>query len=236
MRVASLSALCGAAQHTAFGLFSLSREGLTPGPKSGVMAHLMPVRGLMRYLAIITSLALTSPAVAATPKVGQTAPNAQIETIAHAKFDLDSLRGQVVVINFWATWCVPCRAELPLLDGYYRAQKQHGLVVLAATTEDSLPEYQMRKLFGAMSITPVHRLKGPYAPLGAVPTNFIIDRAGVLRYAKAGAFSLDELNAILVPLLGETPPATTTAAHFNPPRSGEGDRPQGGGGAAPHGA
>jgi len=168
----------------------------------------------MRYLAIITSLALASPAIAATPKVGQIAPNAQIETVAHAKFDLDSLRGQVVVINFWATWCVPCRAELPLLDSYARVQKQYGLVVLAATTEDSVPEYQMKKLFAMMSITPVHRLKGPYAPLGAVPTNFIIDRAGMLRYAKAGAFTLDELNDILVPLLRETPPATTTATAF----------------------
>jgi hypothetical protein len=67
-----------------------------------------------------------------------------------------------------------------------------------------------------MAITPLHRLRGPYAPLGAVPTNFIIDRAGVLRYAKANAFTLDELNALLVPLLQQpVPPAggtTTTSA------------------------
>ena len=187
----------------------------------------------MRLPAVVLTLAIAAPAVAATPTVGQMAPNAQVETVAHAKFDLASLRGQVVVINFWATWCVPCRKELPLLDGYYRVQKDHGLVVLAATTEDSVPEYQLRKLFAAMAIMPVHRLKGPYAPLHAVPTNFVIDRAGVLRYAKAGAFGIDELNDILVPLLNEAPPAVVTVAsavtvsggaHLHPtlPLQGEG--------------
>jgi thiol-disulfide isomerase/thioredoxin len=168
----------------------------------------------MRIVPIVLSLLFATPVLAATPRVGQMAPNAEIETVSHEKFDLASLRGQVVVINFWATWCVPCREELPLLDAYYRKQKQHGLVVLAATTQDSVPEYQMRKLFAAMAITPVHRLKGPYAPLNAVPTNFIIDRDGVLRYAQAGAFTLDELNANLVPLLSAPQPAITTAARF----------------------
>jgi thiol-disulfide isomerase/thioredoxin len=167
-------------------------------------------------LPILALIATPAAVRAAEPRLGQIAPNAQMQTVAGARFDLASLRGQVVVINFWATWCVPCRRELPLLDAYYRAQKDHGLIVLAATTEDSVPEYQMRKLFAMMAITPLHRLRGPYAPLGAVPTNFIIDRAGVLRYAKANAFTLDELNALLVPLLQQpVPPAggtTTTSA------------------------
>jgi thiol-disulfide isomerase/thioredoxin len=178
-----------------------------------------------KFLAIMALLLAPISAQAANPKVGQTAPNAQFVTVQGAKFDLASLRGQVVVINFWATWCVPCRQELPLLDAYYRAQKDHGLIVLAATTEDSIPEYQMRKLFAALAITPLHRLKGPYAPMQAVPTNFVIDRQGVVRYARAGAFTLDELNALLVPLLSEPVPAgdgTTTAsvAAPQPPFSG----------------
>lgn len=60
----------------------------------------------------------------------------------------------------------------------------------------------------------VRHLRGPYGTLGAVPTNFVIDRAGVLRYAKAAAFSVDDMNSILVPLLSEPAPAsaTTTAS------------------------
>jgi len=176
----------------------------------------------MRTLALAAITLLLAPfsAQAAAPTVGQTAPNAQFVTVQGAKFDLASLRGQVVVINFWATWCGPCRKELPLLDSYYRAQKEHGLVVLAATTEDSIPEYQMRKLFAAMAIVPLHRLKGPYEPMEGVPTNFVIDRQGVVRYARAGAFTLDGLNALLVPLLREPAAADggTTTASAAPPR------------------
>ncbi len=168
----------------------------------------------MRKFIMAACVLLGTPALAATPKVGQPAPNAQFETVAHQKFDLVSLRGQVVVINFWATWCGPCKQELPLLDAYYRAQQKNGLVVLAATTESSVPEYQLRKLFSALSITALHRLQGPYAPMEGVPTNFVIDRAGVVRYAQAGAFTLDGLNELLVPLLNEHPAPTTTSANF----------------------
>jgi thiol-disulfide isomerase/thioredoxin len=166
----------------------------------------------MRGLLFSGLLALvTLPQIAhANPKVGAIAPDARFETVTGQKFDLASLRGQVVIINFWATWCVPCRQELPLLDAYYRAQKDYGLVVLAATTEDSVPEYQLKKLFGIMAITPLRRLKGPYAPLEGVPTNYVIDRAGVVRYAEAGAFTLESLNDVLVPLLRQAPPQATT--------------------------
>jgi thiol-disulfide isomerase/thioredoxin len=75
-----------------------------------------------------------------------------------------------LILNFWATWCAPCKEELPLLDTYFRIDEKAGLRVLA------------------------------------VPTNFIIDRNGVLRYAKAGALTLDDLNTLLVPLLREPEP------------------------------
>jgi len=126
---------------------------------------------------------------------------------------LSQTAGKVVVLNFWATWCVPCRAELPALDAYYKLQKSHGLRVFAITTEDSIPEKKLHELFSAMTIEPIHKLKGPYAYIDhAVPTNFVIDRAGKVRYAKAGAFDLARLNEILVPLLKEPPPADAQLA------------------------
>jgi hypothetical protein len=81
--------------------------------------------------------------------------------------------------------------------------------VFAVTTENSLPIYQLKKLFSVLHITPAKRIKGPYDPIGGgVPTNYVIGRDGVLRYAKAGAFDLDALNAVLVPLLREPAPAS----------------------------
>lgn len=120
---------------------------------------------------------------------------------------LAELRGQVVVLNFWATWCVPCRKELPLLDNYYRRLRDEGLRVYALTTESSLPLYKLKPLFAAMAIPAVSRVRGMPRSMAAVPTNFIIDKAGMVRRTKADAFELDDLNAELIPLLNEHPPA-----------------------------
>jgi len=144
---------------------------------------------------------------AAPPKVGDVAPDFQLTMIDGTKITLEELRGQVVVLNFWATWCGPCKRELPLLDKYYEIQRSHGLRVFTIATEDSLPLYQLKKLFAVMKIPSAKRIKGNYPVLQGVPTNYVIDRSGHVRYAKAAAFDLDDLNRELVPLLNEPVPA-----------------------------
>jgi peroxiredoxin len=169
---------------------------------------------LFRAAAIGSALVgagLATPVSAGSDKVtvGEPAPDFTLTLVDGSKVTRDELRGQVVVLNFWATWCVPCRAELPTLDTYYNMRKDAGLRVFAVTTEDSLPIYQLKKLFAAMHIPAVRKVKGPYDTMGnAVPTNIVIGRDGRVRYAKAGAFDLDRLNQILVPLLREPPPAS----------------------------
>ncbi|MFL6858009.1 MAG: TlpA family protein disulfide reductase, partial [Allosphingosinicella sp.] len=81
------------------------------------------------------------------------------------------------------------------------------LRVIAVATEDSVTPRQMRPLFDVLTIEPARRVKGPYRPIeDAVPTNYIVDRAGVLRYAQAAVFDLPLLNQELVPLLREPAP------------------------------
>jgi peroxiredoxin len=152
--------------------------------------------------------ALPALAVPSKPKVGAPAPEAELTLIDGKKIKLSEMRGDVVVLNIWATWCVPCRQELPLLDRYYALQKAHGLRVFALSTEDSVPIYKMKPLFATLSIQPTKKIKGPYGAIdNAVPSNYVIDRMGVLRYAKAAAFDLEDLNRELVPLLNEPRPA-----------------------------
>ena len=163
---------------------------------------------ILRLLTLVlVPLTLAGAAPAKKPVIGEPAPPFELTLVDGTKVTLDQLRGNVVVLNFWATWCVPCRSELPALDTYYKLRQDRGLRVYAITTEDSVSLFRLRKLFEVMHIPPVRRVKGPYAPIGgAVPTNFIINRAGKIVYAQAGAFDLDKLNEVLIPLLKEPVP------------------------------
>jgi peroxiredoxin len=149
----------------------------------------------------------------AAPKIGQPAPDFTVTTFGGRTVKLADLKGDVIILNFWATWCGPCRAELPLLETFFRAYSKYGFQVLAVATEDSVPEDKLKPLAAKLTIPLVRRMKGPYRDLDAVPTNYIIDRAGNLAYAKAAAFDLDQLNALLIPLLKEPIPELAPAAN-----------------------
>ena len=144
--------------------------------------------------------------------VGSTAPPFEGTTVDGKPVTLKAFRGNVVIVNFWATWCAPCRIELPLLDGYMRAREKNGLRVIAVTMDARrVPVSAISEVQGQLSVPLLKDFKGDYAPVrNSLPTNYVIDRAGIVRYAKEGAFSLDKLNEILVPLLNEPVPADST--------------------------
>jgi cytochrome c biogenesis protein CcmG/thiol:disulfide interchange protein DsbE len=140
-----------------------------------------------------------------TPQVDQPAPDFHVSTFDGEKLSLADFKGQVLILNFWATWCGPCKKELPLLEGYYRARQQAGLKVLAVATEDSLTPFQLKPLAKELTIQMVKHFKGDYGEIKMLPTNFVIDRHGILRYAQSGGFTLEGLNEVLTPLLAEHP-------------------------------
>ncbi|HZZ88534.1 MAG TPA: TlpA disulfide reductase family protein [Caulobacteraceae bacterium] len=180
-------------------------------------------------------LALCAPAspVFAWPKIGQAAPDFTVTTFGGKTVKLADLKGDVIILNFWATWCAPCRRELPTLEALFKAYNKYGFQVLAVATEDSVPPEKLRPLAAQLTIPFIKHLKGPYRQLDGVPTNYVIDRNGKLVYAKAGAFDVDSFNAIVFPLLKEpipeespqtTTPTTTapapTPTGAGPPKAG----------------
>ncbi|HEY2049784.1 MAG TPA: TlpA disulfide reductase family protein [Caulobacteraceae bacterium] len=161
-----------------------------------------------RILTLGAALALSplSARARVRPVVGQTAPDFHAVTFQGQKVALADFKNEVLVLNFWATWCGPCRKELPLLDAYYRAQQRFGLKVLGVTLQEQIPVGDLAPLAKMVSFAMARHFSGPYGDGAEVPSNYVIDRAGVLRYAEAGAFTLPLLNSLLVPLLNEPPP------------------------------
>ncbi len=159
------------------------------------------------FSALISAAALAIAGAAhGAPKVGKPAPDFTVTTFGGRTVKLADLKGDVIILNFWATWCGPCRRELPFLEAAFRAYSKNGLQVLAVATEDSVPEYQLRPLAAKLTIPFIKHLKGPYFQLDAVPTNYIIDRSGQLVYAKAEAFDQQSFDAIVFPLLKQPIP------------------------------
>ncbi len=118
------------------------------------------------------------------------------------------LLGRVVILTFWATWCDPCRTELPILSAYAAHHAQQGLTVLGFCLDgaDDLPK--VRKVAATLSF-PVGLLGSPwaggYGRIWRIPVSFVIDRSGILRYDgwQAGhpAWSAGSLDRIVGPLL-----------------------------------
>lgn len=169
----------------------------------------MSCKSIFAAIACASVATLSAAPLHAAPKpvVGQPAPPFAVTTIDKQKISLESLRGQVVLLNYWATWCAPCKAEMPMMNRFHIRYKKAGFTMIGVTTEDSLPSYKLKKLDDALSYPLATRMKTrAYDGTGSVPASYVIDRLGVLRHIKVGAFDEDEFNALMLPLLAESPP------------------------------
>lgn len=133
------------------------------------------------------------------------APDLALTDINGHPVSLQDYRGKVVLLNLWATWCPPCRAEMPTLEGYYRDHHNEGFVVLAVEA-GSDPHDQIVNFVERFDLTfPV--LEDPQgASLAAfrtqsLPSSFVIDPQGQVKLAWVGAISRAMLEKYVTPLL-----------------------------------
>ncbi len=127
------------------------------------------------------------------PKVeerGTFAPDFQLSSLKGKEVRLSSFRGRVVLISFWATWCPPCRAEMPSMQKLYDAFKDRGFTILAVSSdrlgrdvvEPFMREYGLT--FSAL-IDPRGKV-GPLFRVPGIPTNFVLDKHGRIAYQGVG--------------------------------------------------
>ncbi len=164
-------------------------------------------RALWLGFSILVPLLVPQRSVAASDDVGQPAPTLIVKQLDGTQLDLAGLRGKVVVLNFWATWCPPCRAEMPMLEAFYQKHESEGVTVIGLSADDpherkAVSRAMLRLTYPAALLVDA-KINGFGTPK-ALPITYIIGPDGVIRArllpAKKGLTEQDLANAV-TPLL-----------------------------------
>ncbi len=135
----------------------------------------------------------------------QPAPDVQFAKLDGGSLRLTELRGRVVVLNFWATWCIPCRSEIPALSAMQKTMEGEGLTVVGVSYDDTpelIQEFQ-KDLKQEYTVVLGGKDVGSQLPASPLPTTYIIDRQGQIREKFIGERSQSTFEAVIKPLLLE---------------------------------
>ena len=164
---------------------------------------IVPVALLTPALAILALLAYgfgREPKDIRSPLIGRAAPAFSLGLFDGSTLRLEDFRGKVVFVNFWASWCPPCRTEAPVLEEAWRKFKDTGVVFLGVNTQDQ--EQAARAFLEQFSITypngrdPGGKIAIDYG-LWGLPESFFIDGAGRITYKHVGAIGWATISAKL---------------------------------------
>jgi cytochrome c biogenesis protein CcmG, thiol:disulfide interchange protein DsbE len=151
----------------------------------------------------LLATAIESGIACAAPAMNEAAPLLVATTVDGQTFDLAKLRGKVILVNFWATWCAPCRKEMPILDAFYRRYHGQGLELIGISVDFARDAAKMRKAAAAVSYPTATANDIPVNGFGSpegVPVTYVVDAEGVVR-DKFIATPNKLLRDVVIPLL-----------------------------------
>ena len=142
-------------------------------------------------------------------KVNYDAPNLTLTDTQGVKHSISDYRGQVVLINLWATWCIPCKEEMPALQSFYDNNKDKGFTVIAINDGDPLTD--VAKFAEDYNLTFLIWLDPTYIATEQafktmnLPSSFVIDRDGTVQLLWVGGISRAMLDKHVTPIIMEKP-------------------------------
>jgi cytochrome c biogenesis protein CcmG, thiol:disulfide interchange protein DsbE len=136
----------------------------------------------------------------AAPELSLTNINGKTETLA-------DYQKSVVLVNNWATWCPPCKAEMPILSAYYNEHNVEGFTIIAIEAGDALNEVsqfaQSRNLMFHVWLDPNGKALKAFGNSN-LPSSYVIDRSGTVRYAWTGEINREMLEKFVTPIIAES--------------------------------
>lgn len=137
------------------------------------------------------------------------APQVELSSLEGQRLKLSDFHGRVVLLNFWATWCGPCRAEVPELNKLQRDFQASGLAVVGVSWDDSaagVREFQKEIRQDYTVLLGGEDAQDKFAAIRSLPSTYVIDREGRIRQTIIGARDRAQFEAVLKPLLNEQIP------------------------------
>lgn len=149
----------------------------------------------------------SSSSLTAPVEVNYAAPKLSLSELGGTEHTLSDYHGQVVLVNLWATWCPPCKAEMPTLDAYYQAHQEDGFVIIAINDgdpSDSVASFvQEYNLTFPVWLDPTYQATDHAFKTSNLPSSFVIDRDGNIRLRWVGGIDRASLEKYVTPLLLE---------------------------------
>lgn len=165
-----------------------------------------PDRWTLLLVAAIVYLWFRPPAWVSKDEERRAVPDVEIHLLDGRTVRLHELRGKVVVVNFWATWCPYCRHEMPAMAVFYRDYRQRGFELLALSEDQDAAEvarFMAREAYPFPAALADASTGTAFGAVSRLPTSFVIDRQGRLRYRISGQLHYPRLKALVEPLLAE---------------------------------
>ena len=168
------------------------------------MSYILAMLPRTLVAAFVAVSALGSAAALAGPDVGEAA-RLNCVTLDGKSLGLEALKGKVVMVSFWATWCPTCKAEMPKWQAFYEANRGRGFELIAMSIDedaDALARHAKERKFGfPIAWRWDDKADDNFGDIIGTPTLYLLDKSGRVAWMKRGRVTLEQLAAVVEPLL-----------------------------------